>query len=168
MAHGRRSFAKKIQSVHWTGGAWQFIGQAAGVAAGTFGSAQHLPETLMRFRGAWSACLGTAVSATSGALVTCGLIQVPEGTGTTVLWSPFTDADAPWIWWDTFNLLYQEMVTDVIATQNTMSGARVIDSKAMRKLRNTELQIVLENTAIPGYTTRTIDVAGSARALSGS
>jgi len=69
---------------------------------------------------------------------------VPEGTSTTVLWSPVTDSDAPWIWWDTLHLMYEEYVVDVIQSVLTSSARRVIDSKAMRIVRNQELQYVVE------------------------
>jgi len=164
----RSGHAKKIDSVHWEVGAGQFIGQAAGTAAGTFFPAQHLPETLLRFRGEWAAALFGALGSGIGVQLTIGVIQVPEGTGSTVLWSPFTDGDAPWIWWDVMNLIYVEQVTDVVYSNQTSSGRRVIDSKAMRKLRNTELQLVVENTTIPGLTTASIDVNVCGRVLAGS
>jgi len=144
------------------------VSLAAGTAAVTALAAQHLPETLMRIRGEWAAAFSQVLPAASGTTITLGLIQVPEGTGTTVLWSPVTDGDAPWIWWDTFGLLYQEYVTDVIQSSISSSARRVIDSKAMRKMRNTELQLVAENATISGLTAATIDVVVTARVLTGS
>ena len=162
----RGRHAKKIDTVHWTGFILSALSLSAGSAAQTAAPAQHLPETLLRIRGEWSATLDGGVA--SGVLVgvTAGLILVPEGTGTTVLWSPFTDDDAPWIWWDHFGLIYNEMVTDVISIQNTLSRARVVDSKAMRKIRNTELQFVVENTTI--NVGAGVDVTMGARVLAGS
>jgi len=162
----RTGFAKKIEVVHWTYGSFVFANQAAGAAAVNVLSAQHLPETLLRIRGEWVANISGAVSASRGIAVSIGLILVPEGTGTTVLWSPITDGDAPWIWWDTMHLLYDEAVIDVIGSQIAMAGRRVIDSKAMRKVRNTELQCVVENATI--ITADSINAVGSIRVLSGS
>ncbi len=164
MARGRH--AKKIDSVHWTLGNFVFGAQAAGVVASTFLAAQHLPETLLRIRGEWVADFDGIQSAAIGVTVGVGIVQVPEGTGTTVLWSPISDGDAPWIWWDVMHLLYDEMVQDVIGSQMVLSGRRVIDSKAMRKLRNTELQVVCEN--VTGIGAATINAVGSARVLAGS
>jgi len=164
----RGRHAKKIDSVHWTGGAGQFIGKAAGALAGNLFPAQHLPETLLRIRGEWAASLVGGLGSSVGAQLTAGIIQVPEGTATTVLWSPFTDADAPWIWWDSFSLIYVEFVSDVVASIETACARRVIDSKAMRKLRNTELQLVMENTTIPGLTATNISANLNVRVLSGS
>ncbi len=166
---GRRSgFAKKIEVVHWTYGSFLFVSQAAGTAAVNLFPAQHLPETLLRMRGEFVATLSGALATDTGTVATVGIIQVPEGTGTTVLWSPVTDGDAPWIFWDTMGLLYSEHVADVVASAQTSSGRRVIDTKAMRKLRNTELQCVIENTTVSGLTASSVHCVGSVRALAGS
>ncbi len=164
MARGRH--AKKIDTVHWTYGSFQFLAQGAGTAAVNVLSAQHLPETLLRIRGEWACSLDGGQTPGVGAAVTVGLIQVPEGTGSTVLWSPITDGDAPWIWWDVFHLIYNEYVTDVVWSAQTADARRVIDSKAMRKLRNTEIQAVVEQATTVGATS--VDVTGSARFLAGS
>ena len=142
----RSGFAKKIDTVHWTGFSLLAANLAAGTVGATAAAAQHLPETLLRTRGEWVCGFNGAVAGGEGVIVTAGIIQVPEGTSTTVLWLSFTDSDAPWIWWDAMHLLYNEYVASVIQSVMTSSGRRVIDSKAMRKLRNTELQFVVENT----------------------
>jgi len=98
--------------------------------------------------------------------VTAGLILVPEGTGTTVLWSPFTDGDAPWIWYDSSLLAYEEMVTDVVDIPLMTASRRVIDNKAMRIIRNQEVQFVVENTTIGSAASCNARVAG--RVLSGT
>ncbi len=164
----RGRHAKKIDTVHWTG----VLASSSAISAGTLGAtvvaAQHLPETLLRFRGEWMGSLIGALANGVGVHLHAGLIQVPEGTGTTVLWSPFIDADAPWIWWDVMTLVYNEFVTDVNWSSQVSDGRRVIDSKAMRKLRNTELQIVLENTTYTGKSAGDIDFAVAGRVLAGS
>ena len=157
---------KTIDVVHWTYGSFVFGNQAAGSAAVTLLGAQHLPETLLRFRGEWCATLDSAIAPGVGISVSVGAILVPEGTGTTVLWSPITDGDAPWFWWDTMNLMYEEPVTDVVANQQALSGRRVIDSKAMRKNRNEEVQIVVENATVTG--SGTAQIIGAGRVLAGS
>ena len=94
----RRRSGKKIDFLHWVYGAASSGILSAGTAAIAIIPAQHLPETLMRTRGA----VLTGPSGTQGPArsvnVGVGLILVPEGTGTTVLWSPISDGDAPWIW----------------------------------------------------------------------
>jgi len=143
-----RGHGKKIDVVHWTHFASSFLAQSAGTAAVTLNAAQHLPETLLRTRGeftCWKDATGTPGQA---GLISLGMIFVPEGTGTTVLWSPQSDGDAPWIWVDYFAVAYEEMVTDVISVQTLSGVRRVIDSKAMRHNRNQEVQMVIENTTV--------------------
>ncbi len=140
------------------------MGSSAVLAA----AAQHLPETLLRFRGEWACSLDAGLASGIGVSVTAGLIQVPEGTGTTVLWAPLDDGDAPWIWWDTFSLFYIEYVTDVVASTEVANRSRVIDSKAMRKIRNTELQLVVQNATLSGFSAGTIQTSVQGRVLAGS
>ncbi len=168
MANRRSGHVKKIDTVHWTLIQENRNALAAGAVGFTALAAQHLPETLLRIRGEWVAGFSGALGDGIGVVVTAGLIQVPEGTGTTVLWSPNTDGDAPWIWWDALHLVYSEMVTDAVWTSNLSDGRRIVDSKAMRKIRNTELQWVVENATITGLTAGSIDAAITARVLAGS
>ncbi len=141
----RRRSGKKIDFVHWTGFQDSFNGQAAGSIAKTLFAAQHDPETLMRTRGSLLTYLDTTQAPGGQILVGAGMILVPEGTSTTVLWSPLTDPDAPWIWYSAFGLGYEEYVTDVIDCPQATSHREVIDSKAMRIVRNQEIQMVVEN-----------------------
>ncbi len=157
---------KKIDTVHWTYGSFVMSSLGAGTAAINVLAAQHLPETLLRIRGEWTAFLEGTQAGGAGIAFSAGLILVPEGTGTTVLWSPITDGDAPWIWWDTFHLSYEEYVVDVIADFGGQHGRRVIDSKAMRKSRNMELQFVAENATV--LSAASANAMGSVRVLAGS
>ncbi len=86
--------------------------------------------------------------------------MVPEGTGSTVLWSPLTDADAPWFYYSTFFLGYEEYVVDVIDSPVLTAYREIIDSKAMRRVRNQEVQLVVENTTIAGAVSVNIVAAG--------
>ncbi len=95
-----------------------------------------------------------------GGFVGIGMILVPEGTGSTVLWSPITDGDAPWFWVDYFFIGYEEMVIDTIGQPFWSGARRVIDSKAMRIVKNMEIQAVLENVTAGG----TIDVVAAVQA----
>ena len=169
MAHRRGGFAKKIDTVHWTGFTFDDVALASSsIDAKTLIGAQHLPETLLRIRGEWAATLDGAQGAIGAAKAVCGIIQVPEGTGTTVLWSPFIDDDAPWIWWDVMHLMHEEYVVDVLGTPAASAGRRVMDSKAMRKLRNTELQFVVSNVPITGLTASPLNISACGRMLAGS
>ena len=145
-----REFARRVRSVnkHWT----QFSTSSAPVAAGTLGilvsAAQHDRETLIRTRGNLIAFIDGVSDPGDFALISVGMIMVPEGTGTTVLWSPTEDGDAPWFWYEAFHLGYEEAVTNVVSYPGIGVFRQAIDSKAMRKSVNTEIQIVIENTSI--------------------
>ncbi len=167
MAHARGRFAKKIEAVHWTLGTFD-ESLAAGTAASTLLAAQHLPETILRSRGEWVAGLSGAIAPGVGVRVACGFVLVPEGTGTTVLWSPISDGDAPWMWWDSMHFFYEESVIDVVASGIPPAGRRVIDSKAMRRSRNQELQFVAEQETVTGFAAGSVQIIGSARVLAGS
>ena len=146
----RRRSGKKIDFVHWTYGSQSFVTQAQGTAAKTLFAAQHLSETLLRLRGNASGFIGGAAAPPVFAECALGIILVPEGSGTTVTWSPVTDGDAPWIWVDYFVLGYEEAVTDVIDVPGLTGVRSVIDNKAMRIMRNQEVQLVVEITDIVG------------------
>ena len=166
MARRRTGFQKKIDTVHWTYGSFISGAQAAGTIALNVFGAQHLPETLLRTRGEWVAYIDSTEAPGGLASVGIGMIQVPEGTSSTVLWSPITDGDAPWIWVDYAMIGYEEMVTDVVDVPMLTGVRRLIDSKAMRKLRNTELQVVIEIATV--LTAVALNVAGQVRVLNGS
>ena len=110
----RRRSGKKIDFVHWTRGTGSQLAMTAGTAGSTVLAALHEPETILRLRGSLISYCDGAQTPGGLANIGVGLIAVPEGTGTTVLWSPTTDGDAPWLWVDYFALGYEEMVTDVV------------------------------------------------------
>ncbi len=61
---------------------------------------------------------------------------------------------------------YEEMVTDVVDVLGLTSQRLVIDSKAMRIVRNSEIQMVVENTTIGSALAVNLNVQG--RFLSGT
>ena len=160
--------AKKIDTVYWTGFHTVVVGHglAAGTVASTLLAAQHLPETILRMRGEVFVQGVGALGSNLSCFVTVGAILVPEGTGTSVLWSPFTDADAPWFWWEQMYIGNEESVVDTINSPLLIAARRIIDSKAMRKVRNREVQFVAENTTLA--TGLSVDVTVGGRILAGS
>ena len=158
----RRRGAKKIDFTHWAGASASASAMAAGTVGATLFSAQHLSETLLRLRGNFVAYIDGVQAPTLQAAFGVGIILVPEGTGTTVTWSPLADPDAPWIWTDCFRLGYEEMVADVIDVPGLSIYRSIIDNKAMRIVRNQELQFVAENVTILSAVTANlgIDVRG--------
>jgi len=162
----RRRSGRKIDFVHWTG-----IHFAQGtLGAGTIGAlllaAQHDPETHLRLRAHFLAYVDGLQAPGLEARISMGVIYVPEGTGSTVLWSPETDGDAPWIWYSSFVLGHEEVVADSLHIPGLMIHREVVDSKAMRVVRNQELQIVFENTTIAGAVSANLAFDG--RVLSGT
>ncbi len=138
---------KKIQAKIWE----LSTGQAAGISAGTtalnFASVGTNPSTLLRIRGEVAGYLLGASAPAVGVRLTYGIILVPEGTGTTVLWDPVTDANAPWLLYGQAHLAYDEKVTDVVDVPGMSSFRHVIDNKAMRIIRpDVEMQFVVTNT----------------------
>jgi len=164
MPRGRH--AKKIQYTHWTYGSADHGALTAGTAASTVAAAQHEPETILRIRGEWVAYVDGASAPPKTMAVGVGLILVPEGEGTTVRWSPITDGDAPWLWVDYAIIGYEEMVIDVVDVPALTMVRRVIDNKAMRIVRNRELQFVVENATIGGA--GAVNVFANFRVLSGT
>jgi len=162
----RRRSGKKIDFLHWTYSFASITGLSAGGAiAGTLAAALHLPETLMRTRGEITVNIDGSLAPGISARIGVGIIVVPEGTGTTNLWAPITDGDAPWLWVGYYTLGYEEPVVDVIGSPIFSSVRDKVDSKAMRILRNSELQIVAENFTLQGALTANVSFQG--RFLSG-
>ena len=76
-------------------------------------------------------------------------------------YSPIADATAPWFYYSTFALGYEEMVTDVVDVPGITSYRETIDVKAMRRLRpQEEVQCVFENTTIDGAAAVNVSVFG--------
>ena len=147
---GSRSRGQKvIDNVRWL----SFVGGSTSLAAGTVAvqilSATDSRDTIMRTRGDLVAGFSATKAPNVAVRVGVGMWVVPEGTGTTVLGSPLSDPDADWFYYSAFTLLYEEMVTDVIACQAALGYREVIDSKAMRRPgSDTEVQLVIENVTV--------------------
>jgi len=148
-----RSRQKKIDHVRWIGfssGTTGF-GLAAGTVAALAISPTSFQETVMRTRGQFSAFVDALQAPGNSAVISVGMVIVPEGTGSSVLWSPFTDRNAPWFYYAQAVLAYEEYVTDVIDSPGMTSFRQAMDSKAMRKAApDTEIQVVFENTTLGG------------------
>jgi len=162
----RRRSGKKIDFTHWRASLLSSANQVAGSVGILASLAQHLPETLLRTRGNLLSWLDLAQNPGTAVFVTAGLILVPEGTGSTVLWSPATDDDAPWFWYESWALGYDEAVIDTIGTPGASVYRTVVDSKAMRIIKNMEVQFVVENTTVGAASA--VNTMGSFRFLSGT
>ena len=157
--------AKKIDNT-----VWAYSSGAAGLGAGTaafaFSSVGTLPTTLLRMRGEVIGLIDAVQTPGKLLAINYGIILVPEGSGTTVQFSPVADANAPWLLYGTGTLGYEEYVIDAIDCPVMSAFRHVIDNKAMRRIRpDVEMQMVFENsTFIAGATA---NVAYSIRWLQG-
>lgn len=141
----------KIQNLRWIGGRQSFSAQAAGTSAVTFITSAAETDTIMRIRGQIYAIIDAAGAPEVWVEAALGVILMPAGQGTTVVLSPITDPDAPWLLYERFLLGYEEMVTDVVDVPGATSFRKEIDVKAMRILRpDRELQLVFENVTLAG------------------
>jgi len=157
----RTRHAKKVRYTRWEGLQQTFAGRAAGTAGANIISAASDPQTLLRTRGELVCSLDGTQAPGALIAVGVGLILVPEGTGTSVLWSPISDPNAPWFYYSQFVLGYEEMVTDVVDTAGFPLVRLTIDSKAMRIQRSdVEIQMVVENVTLGSAAEVTLAVTG--------
>ena len=151
MAHRRRSnsrFEKVIDSTRWNGANHVFLGLSAGSAAQVMVT-DGLQETIMRIRGDLVAFVDGASGTGKLVDVAIAALVVQAGSGTTVIQAPITDPDAPWLFYERFTIGYEEQVTDVVDTPQLTSFRKIIDSKAMRILREgREVQLVVQNATL--------------------
>ncbi len=118
-------------------------------------------DTILRTRGSLIGYLDGLSAGGTAVLISVGIWIVPEGTGTTVLASPFSDPNADWFYYSQFVLASEELVADVIDVPAATGYREVIDSKAMRiGMPDTEVQAVFENTTLLGATPVNVNVAG--------
>ena len=169
MARRRNTGGKVIDQTFWVGVGAAFPAQSAGAVAVANQplSALATVRTIMRTRLNIVSYIDTASAPGKQVEIAVGGILVPEGTGTTVLWSPITDANAPWFFYTRFVIGYEEMVTDVIDIPGISSYREMIDSKAMRRVKaDTETQIVVENATI--LTAASVNTVVTGRVLVGT
>ena len=103
----------------------------------------------MRIRGELVSWIDGASAPGKAVQIAVGALVMPEGQGTTVVSSPITDDNAPWLFYERFVLGTEEMVTDVVDIPGLTIFRKTIDVKAMRILRaDQEMQIVMENATI--------------------
>ncbi len=146
----RRSFQRTISQKQWDTtlhGRIPSIDVAEGtVAIGDVGALSTEPFTLLRTRGR------VMMSLDSGGLnehVSCamGLIVVSEnafGIGVTAVPSPVTDGTEDWIWHDFFQVNSGE---EAAVVNDYLTVRLSVDSKAMRKLRQGEVLVIVAEIA---------------------
>jgi len=160
MGRARSRFPKKMDNLIWDGTFLRFSAIGSGSTALQFSSVGTQPTTLLRLRGNISVIVDGLEAPAVAARATWGLIKVPDGSATTVQYDPVADVNAPWIYWGSAVIGYEEYVTDVIDCPGISSYREVVDNKAMRRIRpDEELQWVLTNTTVDGGLSLNHDVS---------
>ena len=163
----RKRGGKKIDFTAWVFARQAFLAQAAGAAGLTLITSSAGSNTLLRIRGNLLAYVDAAQVPGGLVSIGVGMIVMPEGTGTALTSTPLSDGNAPWLWYESFHLGYEEMVTDVVDIPGITSFRVPIDNKAMRILRpDREIQLVVENATIG--TAMAVNVTVEGRFLLGS
>ncbi len=146
-------------------GAFSSIGVAANATAvAAIGGALNVSATLTRCHGEILASIDGPV-ATDALVVGLGLMVVTEeqlAVGATAIPNPSDDLDADWFWHGFIPLSSQGSVQD----QQNNVGRLTVDSKAMRKMKQTmSIALVIDNGTLTG--TPAIDVSFGIRNLFG-
>ena len=163
MARGRRGSrggSKKIDYTRWEGVQESALALGVGTVAINLIAAASDPQTILRTRLNLLGFMDGTGGPGQLAIIGVGFILVPQGQGTTVIWSPLSDPNAPWFLYAAFSLGFEEQVTDVVETP--ISAYReVIDSKAMRIQRSdVEVQMVVENATAGNAANVNVVVSG--------
>jgi len=157
---------KVIDSTRWAGASHLSLAQNAGAVAQTM-ITDGLTETILRIRGEIVSLMDGNQASGPLARMGIGALVVQAGSGTTVIQKPLTDPDAPWLFYETWVIGYEEMVVDVIDVPGLSSFRKTIDNKGQRILREgREVQLVFENLTLNAAAT--IQTSFVFRALLGS
>ncbi len=146
MATRARSGGRRAD-LRWTKGAFAFNALGATSTSGVIVAAGNTSQTMMRVRGELLVYLdGTQAPGTFLRVAIGMLIQQAGVTATSV---PLSDGEAPFFWYESFALAYEEAVTDLIAMPGLAVFRKTIDGKAMRVLRpDQEIAVVVEQATI--------------------
>jgi len=160
----RARTAGRRADLRWTLGNAAFSAVGATSAASTIVIAGNTSQTIMRTRGSLVAWLNDTTAPGVHIRVGVGFLLAQSGVGTNVFSAPLDDGDAPFFWYETFSLAYEESVTDVIAVDGISSYRSEINSKAMRVLRpDQEVQCVVQQETVGS--SGTINIGITARFL---
>ena len=166
MARGRQ-FVKKMDNLRWIGLSAMVGALSAGSQAVTALASGSIPETLLRIRGELMVWFDGPSAEGKHIVVSCGLLVVSAGQGTTVVLNPGDDAPAPWLWYWRGSIGYEEVVADVVDVPALTAARVVVDNKSMRKLRpEREIQFVVTNGT--GLAAASVNVSLNGRMLLGS
>ncbi len=104
----------------------------------------------------------TAINGTM--ILSMGIILVTNvalAAGVTAIPSPFTGIGNDWIWWDAVGLDN----VGTVAADPVRTGSRMIDSKAMRKVKDNQVLVLVTEVTGLGGTAGVVTIAGAVRVL---
>jgi len=130
----RRKSGKKIDFTRWTLGSFTSLALSAGSSQAVIITGSSVQSaTILRTRGELLVYMDGSQS--RGVMLHGAIGLLVQQIGATATSLPLTDAEAPYFWYETFTLGYEEPVTDVVDIPGITSVRKVIDSKSMRILR---------------------------------
>jgi len=151
----------------WLGNSFQALPSIAGVAttANTIVAEVDLEQapnpTLVRVRGSW----GFNIAGLDGSgVLTVGMMLVNAAAlaaGVASLPTPFTEIGSDWLWWDSVGIDNVGTVGD----GTVLAGQRTIDSKAMRKVKNNTVLVLVTEISGIGAAAGIATISGVARVL---
>ncbi len=166
----RRAFRRgssQRRPTFWEGATFQALPSIAGAPATvstlvTEALLENVPEpTVVRIRGSYvyseTAIDGTAACAMGIMLVDKAALAVGIGS----LPTPLADIGSDWIWWDIFGLDN----VGTVAADPVRTGSRMIDSKAMRKVKMNEQLVLITEVVALGAAAAVVTIAGGVRVL---
>ena len=157
---------RKITQLRWSLVTARSLAMGAGSTAVNVLSAETFAQTVMRTRGELLGSVDGLQSPAGLCRWAFGLVCVPEGQGTTAIWTPLTDPNAPWFMYTSGHLGYEEFVTDVVQAGSWSSFRNGVDSKAMRKCGpDTEIQAVFEQTDVSSAISINLNFVGRTESL---
>ena len=161
----RRGPGKVIDNVFWTAAFPNSLALTAGSDSLAVITTLLRPQTILRVRGNTVVWIDGVPDAGDAVTVTQGLIVVSEGVSVSNL--PLTDPLAPWLWWDSCTVGFEEGNTGDAGGYSGLTSYRaIVDSKAMRRMRpEQDLRWVVEATTLG--TAQAVNVSTALRILSG-
>ena len=159
-----RQFTRRAHrpTLKWDDFAFSALALSAGDTSAVVISPVTESQTIVRTRGELLCWMDGAP--TPPRLIRVGIGLLVQQAGATATVSPLTDGDAPWFWYETFHIGYEEAVIDVIDYPGLALFRKTIDVKAMRILRPAqEVVCVVEQATVDGAAS--INAVVSARML---
>ncbi len=166
----RRAFRRGSSGrrpMNWQGGTFQALPSLAGVATTantivTEAILETFPDpTIVRVRGSY---IFSETGINGTAVLTVGIMLIDNAAlaaGVASIQTPGTDVGSDWLWWDTVPLDN----VGTVAADPVRTGRRIIDSKAMRKVKTNQALVFVTEILALGASAAVVTIAGQVRVL---